>query len=78
MRFDFMELKHQVLRILEENRGKPVNGSKLAGELFVTRSAVWKAIKALQKDGHRIEAVTNKGYTLLAQNDIVTPESIIC
>lgn len=71
-----MELKHQVLRILEENRGKPVNGAKLAGELFVTRSAIWKAVKALQKEGHRIEAVTNKGYTLLPQNDIVTPESI--
>ncbi len=71
-----MELKHQVLRILEENRGKPINGAKLADELFVTRSAIWKAMKALQKDGHRIEAVTNKGYTLLAQNDIVTAESI--
>ncbi len=76
MRFYIMELKHQVLSILEENRGKAVNGSKLAAELFVTRSAIWKAIKALQKDGHRIEAVTNRGYTLLPQNDIVTAESI--
>jgi BirA family biotin operon repressor/biotin-[acetyl-CoA-carboxylase] ligase len=71
-----MELKHQVLKILEENRGNTINGAKLAGELFVTRSAIWKAMKALQKDGYRIEAVTNKGYSLLPNNDIVSLESI--
>jgi BirA family biotin operon repressor/biotin-[acetyl-CoA-carboxylase] ligase len=71
-----MELKHQVLKILEENRGITVNGAKLAGELFVTRSSIWKAMKALQKDGYRIEAVTNKGYCLLSHNDIVSKESI--
>jgi BirA family biotin operon repressor/biotin-[acetyl-CoA-carboxylase] ligase len=71
-----MELKQQVLKILEENRGSSVNGSKLADELFVTRSSIWKAMKALQKDGYRIEAVTNKGYCLLTRNDIVSAESI--
>jgi len=71
-----MELKHQVLKILEENRGNTINGAKLAGELFVTRSSIWKAMKALQKDGYRIEAVTNKGYCLLPNNDIVSLESI--
>ena len=71
-----MELKHQILRILEENRGNTVNGAKLASELFVTRSAVWKAMKALQKDGYHITAVTNKGYCLLSQNDIISEESI--
>ena len=71
-----MELKYQVLRILEENRGSSVNGMKLAKELYVTRSAIWKAMKALQKDGYRIEAVPNKGYCLLSDNDIVSAESI--
>ncbi|MDF2943846.1 MAG: hypothetical protein K0S01_2704 [Herbinix sp.] len=71
-----MELKHQVLKILEENRGNTINGAKLASELFVTRSSIWKAMKALQKDGYRIEAVTNKGYCLLQHNDIVSVESI--
>ncbi len=71
-----MELKHQVLRILEENRGSSVNGAKLANDLFVTRSSIWKAVKSLQKDGYRIEAVTNRGYCLLQDNDIVSAESI--
>lgn len=71
-----MELKYQVLRILEENRGQSVNGMKLAKELYVTRSAIWKAMKSLQKDGYRIEAVPNKGYCLLTDNDIISAESI--
>lgn len=71
-----MELKQQVLRILEENRGNSVNGASLADQLFVTRSSIWKAVKALQKDGYLITAVTNKGYCLQPNNDIVSAESI--
>lgn len=71
-----MELKHQVLKLLEENRGNSVGGTKMAAELYVTRSSIWKAVKALQKDGYRIDAVTNKGYCLLPDNDIVSAESI--
>lgn len=71
-----MELKQEILKILEENRGSSVNGAKIAEKLFVTRSAVWKAIKSLQKDGYQIVAVTNKGYCLLSNNDIISAESI--
>lgn len=71
-----MEIKQQVLKILEENRGNTVNGARLADELFVTRSSIWKAVKALQKEGYCIQAVTNKGYSLLPDNDIVSGESI--
>ncbi len=71
-----MELKQQVLKILEENRGVSMNGAKIADQLFVTRSAVWKAIKSLQKDGYVIHAVTNRGYCLISDNDIVSAESI--
>jgi len=76
IRIGFMDLKHQVLKILEANRGSYINGAKLAKELYVTRSSVWKAVKALQKDNYRIEAVPNKGYRLLPDNDIVSAESI--
>lgn len=71
-----MELKQQVLKTLEENRGNSVNGTKIAEKLFVTRSAIWKAIKVLQKEGYQITAVTNKGYCLVQNNDILSAESI--
>ncbi len=71
-----MELKHQVLKLLEEHRGRSISGSKLADRLFVTRSSVWKAVKVLQKEGYNISAITNKGYCLLPENDILSAESI--
>ena len=71
-----MDLKQEILKILEENRGESISGTKLAKELYVTRSAVWKAIKSLQKEGYQITAVTNKGYCLAPYNDIVSAESI--
>ncbi|NLJ96900.1 MAG: biotin--[acetyl-CoA-carboxylase] ligase [Clostridiales bacterium] len=71
-----MELKHQILKILEENRGNSVNGTKMAKELYVTRSAIWKNIKQLQSDGYHIEGIPNRGYILLESNDILTAESI--
>lgn len=71
-----MELKQQILEILEENRGKSISGSWMAKKLYVTRSAVWKNIKQLQKEGYHIEAVPNLGYSLQPSNDILTTQSI--
>lgn len=71
-----MELKQQILKTLEENRGNSVNGAMMAEMLSVTRSAIWKNIKQLQKEGHDIDAVPNRGYCLKASNDILTAESI--
>lgn len=71
-----MGLKQNVLSYLENNRGENISGAMLALELGVTRSAVWKAIKVLQDEGYAIEGVTNKGYCLTDDNDILSAESI--
>lgn len=71
-----MELKEQILKILEENRGKSISGAWMAKKLYVTRSAVWKQIKELQKEGYHIEAGPNRGYSLKSSNDILTVQSI--
>lgn len=72
-----MALKDKVLEILEENRGKSVSGNKIAISLGMTRSAVWKAVKQLREDGYTITAVTNRGYCLTNDNDILNEPSII-
>jgi BirA family biotin operon repressor/biotin-[acetyl-CoA-carboxylase] ligase len=71
-----MELKEQVLETLETNKGRYVSGNELAERYFVSRNAVWKAVKALQDEGHRIAAVTNKGYCLGADSDILSKASV--
>ncbi|MEL4105715.1 biotin--[acetyl-CoA-carboxylase] ligase [Oscillospiraceae bacterium WX1] len=71
-----MEIKGAVLAALEQEKGQFLSGSALAAQLFVSRNAVWKAVKALEEDGHRIQAVTNKGYCLLAESDILSAAAI--
>jgi BirA family biotin operon repressor/biotin-[acetyl-CoA-carboxylase] ligase len=71
-----MELKAQILEALEQNKGTYLSGSALASQLHCSRNAVWKAVKALEADGHVIEASTNKGYCLAEEDDILSPAAI--
>lgn len=71
-----MSTKNRILELLECNRGESISGERLAGLLGVSRNAVWKAINELKKDGYNIMAVTNKGYCLSDDNDIISAEGI--
>lgn len=72
-----MTLKEEVLNILEENKGKNISGADLSEKLFVSRSAIWKAVKSLRSDGYEISAATNKGYTLSKDSNILSKSGII-
>ena len=71
-----MTTKQRILALLEQNRGTPLSGEMLAAQLHLSRTAVWKAVKDLQKEGHTITAVTNKGYTLDTHSDRLSAEGI--
>lgn len=57
-----MSVKDNVLKLLFA--GDEIFGQDIADKLGCTRSAVWKAVKQLRKDGYNIEGTTNKGYVL--------------
>lgn len=69
-------LRSEILRLLEENRGKSISGQEIADSVGVTRASVHKAISQLRIDGYSVEAVTNKGYCLQESNDILSSEGI--
>jgi BirA family biotin operon repressor/biotin-[acetyl-CoA-carboxylase] ligase len=71
-----MSIKDEVLKQLEEHKGTYISGGELSNSLGVSRNAIWKSIKALEKSGYNIDAITNKGYCLSTQNDILSPQSI--
>ncbi len=71
-----MSTKNRILELLEKQRGESISGERLADMLSVSRNAVWKAVKELQKDGYNIVAVTNKGYCLSDENDIISVPGI--
>ncbi len=70
-------LKNRVLKVLEENRGRTLSGEEIATMLGVSRTAIWKAVKALKANGHKIEAVTKKGYTMSENSDVLSKEGIL-
>ncbi|MEG2930939.1 MAG: biotin--[acetyl-CoA-carboxylase] ligase [Ruthenibacterium sp.] len=72
-----MAVRQELLRILEENKGEVLSGEALAQRLCVSRAAVWKAIKQLQKEGHVIGAATNRGYTLETTSDVLSAEGLL-
>ncbi|MEA4831416.1 MAG: biotin--[acetyl-CoA-carboxylase] ligase [Oscillospiraceae bacterium] len=71
-----MSVKEDILTLLEQNRGKYLSGEEIASKISVTRSAVWKAIKSLQAEGYAIDGVTNKGYYLPPDTDMVSASGI--
>lgn len=72
-----MSTKGNVLKALEENKGVSVSGEELASRLGISRAAVWKAIQELRKEGYRVNAITNKGYSLAQDSDVLSAEGII-
>ena len=71
-----MSTKDTVLELFEKNRGFFISGQQIASELNITRTAVWKAVKILQREGYKIEAVTNRGYCLDKDSDVLSVRGI--
>ena len=71
-----MAATDDVLRILEARRGETVSGEGIAGQLGLSRAAVWKAVTALRDRGFGIEALSNRGYTLVSDRNRLHPETI--
>lgn len=56
--------KDEILKTLREAEDY-VSGQELCEHYGVSRTAVWKAVKQLEKDGYVIEAQNNRGYRLV-------------
>lgn len=71
-----MATKEMLLELLETRKGSFFSGEEIAQRLCVSRAAVWKAVKSLQNEGYEITAVTNKGYCLAADTDILSVQGV--
>ncbi len=52
----------------------PVSGDRLASEMGVSRTAIWKHIEAMRRQGIEIAAVSGRGYTL--HSDVLTSSAL--
>lgn len=71
-----MTTKEAVLQALRSCSGQYISGEELSTQLNVSRTSIWKAIKALREEGHTIEAATNNGYMLIHNNRRLTESEI--
>ena len=66
----------KLLKMFVLNRDAFLSGEDAAQKLGVSRTAVWKAVEALRKEGFEIEGSTNKGYRLRRPCEVLHPALI--
>lgn len=69
-------MKAEILTILKDTDGY-VSGQELCERFGVSRTAVWKAMNQLKKEGYEIESVQNKGYLLVKTPDILSKNELV-
>lgn len=68
-------MKDKIIDILK-NEKDYISGENISNRLGVTRAAVWKSIKRLEKDGYIIESKNKLGYRLNEMPDRLYPREL--
>jgi BirA family biotin operon repressor/biotin-[acetyl-CoA-carboxylase] ligase len=63
--------KDKILNLLRSSRNGFLSGEELARKCGISRTMVWKHIKALEREGFGIEAVPSQGYRITSEPDIL-------
>ncbi|MCT2537362.1 biotin--[acetyl-CoA-carboxylase] ligase [Aquibacillus koreensis] len=56
--------RQHLIELLQENEQCYISGQELSTKLHISRTAVWKHMKELEKDGYVIDAKPRKGYKI--------------
>src|SRR5699024_5875517 len=68
--------RNKLINILSQHKGEYVSGQDLSEMLDVSRSAIWKHMNELKKDGYEIEGVAKKGYRIISLPKNVSENTI--
>jgi BirA family biotin operon repressor/biotin-[acetyl-CoA-carboxylase] ligase len=63
--------KEKILNMLRSSRTKYLSGEELGRKAGISRTMVWKHIKALEQEGYGIEAVPSQGYRIVSAPDLL-------
>ncbi|MBC1432989.1 biotin--[acetyl-CoA-carboxylase] ligase [Listeria welshimeri] len=69
--------REKLLALFTESDGAYLSGQEIADSLGCSRTAVWKQMEALRKEGFEIEAVRNRGYRLSATAEQYTKDALL-
>ncbi|TLS35889.1 biotin--[acetyl-CoA-carboxylase] ligase [Pseudalkalibacillus caeni] len=69
-------MKQKMLEMLNGQEGQFVSGQKISEELGCSRTAIWKHISELRKEGYEVEAVQKKGYRITSTPNHITANEV--
>jgi len=70
------ETADAVAAALKTAGGSIVSGERLCRSLGLTRTAIWKAVRQLVREGYEIRASRRVGYRLVAEPDSILPRTV--
>ena len=70
-----MSTREKIIEMLQSGQDY-ISGQEMCNGLKLSRTAVWKHIKALRAEGYEIDSVNNRGYKLVSSPDIVDEKHI--
>lgn len=70
------ELRTKLLKAFSEADGEFISGQKISELIGCSRTAVWKHVEELRKDGYELEALRRQGYRITKKPDKVSENEI--
>jgi BirA family transcriptional regulator, biotin operon repressor / biotin---[acetyl-CoA-carboxylase] ligase len=70
------EIRKKLLDAFSNNDEQYLSGQTLADTIGCSRTAIWKHIEELRKDGFELEAIRNKGYRIIKTPERVSADEI--
>ncbi len=70
--------RNKLINILQEETKEDeyISGQELSNRLGISRSAIWKHMNELKKDGYEIEGKSRKGYRIISSPDKLSENTI--
>lgn len=68
--------RNKLIQLLAVHKDTYISGQTLSDELNISRSAIWKHMNELKKDGYVIEGKSNRGYRIISSPDKISENTI--
>ncbi|QTM99634.1 biotin--[acetyl-CoA-carboxylase] ligase [Sediminibacillus dalangtanensis] len=68
--------RNQLIELLKRSNQSFISGQELSENLGISRTAVWKHMKELEKEGYQVQAVPRKGYRISGQPDKLSASTV--
>ncbi|WP_078546125.1 biotin--[acetyl-CoA-carboxylase] ligase [Litchfieldia alkalitelluris] len=70
------EIRKKLLELFSKANGEFISGQKISEQLGCSRTAVWKHIEDLRKEGYEVNAVRKAGYQITSKPDKISSNEI--